>query len=194
MSQNQHHILSVLVENRPGVLARVASLFARRGFNIFSLAVAPAEEDTMSRIRWMWEGTRAPEEWRNAPRLTLRELVEDLAVAGHFLRRFDVIWIDSRGGQGVFESLLKVGAGDLLAFHDSHRIRKFGVGFLGSLCFGLGRNLCGCIKSFRRLVRRFGGHRRGCGRSRRGRSCSACRDRCAGPASTRSLSARPSAS
>jgi acetolactate synthase-1/3 small subunit len=50
MSQNQHHILSVLVENRPGVLARVASLFARRGFNIFSLAVAPAEDDNMSRI------------------------------------------------------------------------------------------------------------------------------------------------
>lgn len=46
----QHHILSVLVENRPGVLARVASLFARRGFNIFSLAVAPAEEESMSRI------------------------------------------------------------------------------------------------------------------------------------------------
>jgi acetolactate synthase I/III small subunit len=45
-----HHILSVLVQNRPGVLARVASLFARRGFNIFSLAVAPAEDEGMSRI------------------------------------------------------------------------------------------------------------------------------------------------
>jgi acetolactate synthase-1/3 small subunit len=45
-----HHILSVLVENRAGVLARVASLFARRGYNIFSLAVAPSEDERFSRI------------------------------------------------------------------------------------------------------------------------------------------------
>jgi acetolactate synthase-1/3 small subunit len=52
MSENpyQHHILSVLVENRAGVLARVASLFARRGFNIYSLAVAPTEDERFSRI------------------------------------------------------------------------------------------------------------------------------------------------
>lgn len=45
-----HHILSVLVQNRPGVLARVSGLFARRGYNIFSLAVAPTEEQNYSRI------------------------------------------------------------------------------------------------------------------------------------------------
>jgi acetolactate synthase-1/3 small subunit len=44
------HTLSVLVENKPGVLARVASLFSRRGFNIESLAVGPTEHDDISRI------------------------------------------------------------------------------------------------------------------------------------------------
>ena len=47
---HHHHILSVLVQNRPGVLARVARLFARRGYNIFSLAVAPTEDENYSRI------------------------------------------------------------------------------------------------------------------------------------------------
>jgi len=44
------HTLSVLVEDKPGVLARVASLFSRRGFNIESLAVGPTELDGVSRM------------------------------------------------------------------------------------------------------------------------------------------------
>jgi len=44
------HTLSVLVENRPGVLARVAGLFSRRGFNIESLAVGPTEVLEVSRM------------------------------------------------------------------------------------------------------------------------------------------------
>jgi acetolactate synthase I/III small subunit len=44
------HTLSVLVENKPGVLARVASLFSRRGFNIDSLAVGPTEHADVSRM------------------------------------------------------------------------------------------------------------------------------------------------
>ena len=41
----RHHTLVVLVENKAGVLTRVAGLFARRGFNIYSLAVAPTDDD-----------------------------------------------------------------------------------------------------------------------------------------------------
>jgi acetolactate synthase-1/3 small subunit len=44
------HTLSVLVENRPGALARVSNMFARRGFNIESLAVGPTERPNVSRI------------------------------------------------------------------------------------------------------------------------------------------------
>ena len=44
------HTLSVLVENKPGVLARIASLFSRRGYNIDSLAVGPTEHPEVSRM------------------------------------------------------------------------------------------------------------------------------------------------
>ena len=60
MSNPQHHILSVLVENRAGVLARVSSLFARRGFNIYSLAVAPTEDPEFSRITIVVDVESAP--------------------------------------------------------------------------------------------------------------------------------------
>ena len=54
------HTLSVLVENKPGVLARVAGLFSRRGFNIDSLAVGPTDDDTISRITLTVDGAAHP--------------------------------------------------------------------------------------------------------------------------------------
>ncbi len=56
----RHHTLVVLVENKAGVLARVSSLFARRGFNIYSLAVAPTEDDRFSRITIVVDVQSAP--------------------------------------------------------------------------------------------------------------------------------------
>lgn len=50
------HNITVLVENKPGVLARVASLFARRGYNIASLAVSITNDPTVSRITIVAEG------------------------------------------------------------------------------------------------------------------------------------------
>jgi acetolactate synthase I/III small subunit len=58
--ESKHHILTVLVENKPGVLTRVAGLFARRGFNIYSLAVAPTEDDRFSRITVTVDVASAP--------------------------------------------------------------------------------------------------------------------------------------
>ena len=55
-----HHILSVMVENKAGVLSRVSSLFARRGYNIFSLAVAPTDDERFSRITVVVDVESAP--------------------------------------------------------------------------------------------------------------------------------------
>jgi acetolactate synthase-1/3 small subunit len=54
------HTLSILVENKPGVLTRVTSLFARRGFNIDSLAVGVTEDPTLSRITVVCGGEDTP--------------------------------------------------------------------------------------------------------------------------------------
>lgn len=59
-TSGQHHILSVLVENKFGVLTRIAGLFARRGFNIFSLAVSPTEDERFSRMTIVVDAESAP--------------------------------------------------------------------------------------------------------------------------------------
>jgi acetolactate synthase I/III small subunit len=55
-----HHTLVVTVENKAGVLARVAGLFARRGYNINSLAVAPTDDERFSRITIVVDAESAP--------------------------------------------------------------------------------------------------------------------------------------
>jgi acetolactate synthase I/III small subunit len=55
-----HHTLVVTVENKAGVLARVAGLFARRGYNISSLAVAPTDDERLSRITIVVDAESSP--------------------------------------------------------------------------------------------------------------------------------------
>src|ERR671914_410771 len=59
------HILTMLVENKPGVLARVAGLFSRRGFNIDSLAVGETEHPEVSRITIVVNAEASPLEQLN---------------------------------------------------------------------------------------------------------------------------------
>jgi len=54
------HVLSILVENKPGVLTRIAGLFARRGFNIDTLAVGPTEDERVSRMTLTLDGALHP--------------------------------------------------------------------------------------------------------------------------------------
>src|SRR3977135_624833 len=54
------HVLSILVENKPGVLTRITGLFARRGFNIDTLAVGPTDDERFSRITLTLDGAVHP--------------------------------------------------------------------------------------------------------------------------------------
>jgi len=60
MRTGRKHILTILTENKPGVLTRIAGLFARRGFNIDTLAVGPTDDERLSRITLTLDGAMHP--------------------------------------------------------------------------------------------------------------------------------------
>jgi acetolactate synthase-1/3 small subunit len=60
MRSGRKHTLSILVENKPAVLTRITSLFARRGFNIDTLTVGPTDDDRLSRITLTLDGALHP--------------------------------------------------------------------------------------------------------------------------------------
>ena len=60
LHSGRKHIISLLVENKPGVLARIAGLFSRRGFNIDSLAVGPTQDPAVSRVTLTVDGASHP--------------------------------------------------------------------------------------------------------------------------------------
>lgn len=93
------HTLSVLVENKPGVLAHVAGLFSRRAFNISSLAVGPTADERVSRITLVVDGASTPVE---QVMVQLDKLIRVLTVVE--LRRGDAVEREL--------ALIKVTAGD----------------------------------------------------------------------------------
>lgn len=72
------HVLSILLQNHPGALARVSTMFASRGFNIESLSVAPTEDDRVSRLTLVTTGA---DEVIGQINKQLAKLVEVVAVA-----------------------------------------------------------------------------------------------------------------
>jgi acetolactate synthase I/III small subunit len=76
MSHHTQHTLSVLVENKPGVLTRVAGMFARRNYNIHSLAVGPTDDPRVSRLTLV-VGTEA---------VQLEQIVKQLNKLVHVLK------------------------------------------------------------------------------------------------------------
>jgi acetolactate synthase-1/3 small subunit len=60
MRSGRKHILTILVENKPGVLTRIAGLFARRGFNIDTLTVGPTDDEHISRVTLTVDGALHP--------------------------------------------------------------------------------------------------------------------------------------
>jgi acetolactate synthase-1/3 small subunit len=84
--EGSHHILSVLVENKFGVLSRISGLFSRRGYNIYSLAVSPTEDPRYSRMTVVVDGDSAPIEQvtkqlnKLIPVIKISELTAEAAV------------------------------------------------------------------------------------------------------------------
>jgi len=95
------HIISVLMENEAGALARVVGLFAQRGYNIESLNVAPTEDETLSRLTVVTKG-----EDRVVEQITkhLNKLIDvvklvDLTEGSHIERELMMVKVRATGAQ-----------------------------------------------------------------------------------------------
>ena len=96
---SEKHTLSVLVENRPGVLARISGLFARRAFNINSLSVSPTERPDISRITVTAEVEQLP----------LEQIIKQLNKLLHVLK---IVELDSASSVERELVLIKVAANE----------------------------------------------------------------------------------
>jgi len=89
------HIISVLLENQPGALSRVAGLFSARGYNIESLTVAPTNDDSLSRMTIVTIGDdrKIDQIEKQLNKLVDVATLQDITVAGHLEREVVLIKI-----------------------------------------------------------------------------------------------------
>ena len=95
------HIISILMENEPGALARVVGLFAQRGYNIETLTVAPTEDPTLSRLTMTTNGDERKIEQVTKQLNKLIEVVKliDLSEGPHIERELMLIKVKATGAQ-----------------------------------------------------------------------------------------------
>src|SRR6202051_3313931 len=93
------HVLSILVENRPGVLTRTAGLFARRGFNIETLTVGPTADEKFSRITLTLDGALHPidQVTKQLHKLVNVLKIRDLEPAGTVTRELALFKVSAEG-------------------------------------------------------------------------------------------------
>jgi len=93
------HVLSILVENRPGVLTRIAGLFARRGFNIETLTVGPTADDRFSRVTLTVDGALHPidQVTKQLHKLVNVLKIRDLEPAGTVTRELALFKVSAEG-------------------------------------------------------------------------------------------------
>ena len=101
------HVISILLQNESGALARVASMFATRGFNIESLNVAPTEDESVSRLTLVTEGTEAVVAQINKQLAKLIDVVAiaDRTATDHIARELGIFKVAvDPAATGLFEA------------------------------------------------------------------------------------------
>ncbi len=93
------HVIAVLVENKPGVLARISSMFARRGFNIHSLTVGPTADPALSRMTVVVDGPEMEQIIKQLYKLVHIVKVTELAVEDRIEREIMMVRVASDPGR-----------------------------------------------------------------------------------------------
>lgn len=111
MRQDQRHIVSILLQNEAGALARVAGMFSARGYNIESLTVAPTHDPSLSRITLVTYGSESVVEQIIKQSRKLIEIVEIVDLAGRDHLEAELVMlklgVDSDSLQPVVDCILR---------------------------------------------------------------------------------------